>query len=153
MLLNNRLIEKVNLMANIKHNVKINSSPHSVFEAITTEKGLRGWWTTGTTAKPHKGFINHFQFGDTHFKKMKITELSNPTMVQWHCVAGDHEWIGTTVSFILEEKDGGTFLKFAHDNWTEESEYFGVCTYHWGRFLFSLKLLCETGKGEPFIEV
>ncbi|MEX0287663.1 MAG: SRPBCC domain-containing protein [Flavobacteriaceae bacterium] len=138
-------------MANIKHNFTIHSSLQKVYEVITTEKGLRGWWTIGATAKPEEGFINHFEFGPSHFKKMKITRLEEPSQVHWRCVDGDHEWIGTTVLFVLEDRKGATFLKFSHNDWTEESEYFGVCTYHWGRFLVSLKLLCETGKGEPFM--
>ena len=139
-------------MANIRHNLKIDIAPQKVYEAITTEKGLRGWWTTDTSANPKEGFINHFRFGPVYFNKMKITRLSAHKEVHWRCVDGDHEWIGTTVSFTLEEREGATFLKFSHKNWSEESEFFGVCTYHWGRFLVSLKSLCETGKGQPYAE-
>ncbi|MBQ4822016.1 SRPBCC domain-containing protein [Aquimarina sp. MMG016] len=82
---------------------------------------------------------------------MKVTKLSAPQLVQWECVDGDDEWIGTELSFELEQKDNTTFLKFLHMNWADETEFFGFCNHQWGRFLDSLKSLCETGKGTPVI--
>lgn len=139
-------------MANLRHNLTIEASAKQVYDAITLEEGLRGWWTNEATAKPEEGNINHFIFGDEYFNKMKIVNLNSPSIVQWECVDGDKEWIGTKLSFELEEKEGTTFLRFSHLNWAEESEFFGFCNHHWGRFLDSLKSLCETGKGQPFIK-
>lgn len=139
-------------MANIRHNLTINASVKQVYDAITMEDGLKGWWTSQTSAKPKEGSINHFKFGDEYFNKMKISKLNSPSEVYWECVDGDKEWIGTNLSFELEEKEGITFLKFSHLNWAEESEFFGFCNHHWGRFLDSLKALCETGEGQPFAE-
>ena len=137
-------------MANIKHNLVIKSSTQNIYNAITTEEGLSNWWTNDTIAKPEIGFINQFQFGPEHCKKIKVVELDNSNKVTWELVEGDEQWIGTKIVFQLDEKNGNTFLKFSHLNWAEETEYFGVCNYHWGKFLDSLKSLCETGKGEPF---
>ncbi|WP_109435077.1 SRPBCC domain-containing protein [Aquimarina sp. AU119] len=139
-------------MANIRHNLTITASTKQVYDAITLENGLKGWWTQEATAKPEEGNINHFKFGDEYFNEMKILKLNPPNQVHWECVDGDKEWIGTNLSFVLEERDGITFLKFSHLNWAEESEFFGFCSHHWGRFLDSLKSLCETGKGQPFIK-
>lgn len=138
-------------MANIKHHLIIAATAQQVHAAITTEEGLKAWWTNQTTAKPAIGFINHFRFGEQYFNKMKITKLA-PKEILWKCVDGDQEWIGTFVSFILEEKDGKTILKFTHTNWATESDFFGHCNYHWGRYLESLKILCETGTGKPFTQ-
>ncbi len=139
-------------MANIKHNLVIQSSMQTVYNAISTEKGLADWWTNNTVAKPEIGFVNEFRFGPNHCKKMKIKELKAPNNVTWECIGGDPEWIGTKIVFQIDKKGEDAFLKFSHLNWNEETEYFGVCTYHWGRFLDSLKALCETGKGHPFKE-
>ncbi|EZH75235.1 hypothetical protein ATO12_00220 [Aquimarina atlantica] len=138
-------------MANIRHNLTISTPLEQVYDAITSENGLRGWWTNEATAKPEVGHINHFRFGDDYFNKMKILKLNSPNEVRWECVDGDREWIGTHLSFELEEKEGNTFLKFSHLNWAEETEFYGFCNHHWGRFLDSLKSLCETGEGKPFI--
>ena len=83
---------------------------------------------------------------------MKVVELIPSVKVVWECVDGDKEWVGTELTFELEKRENGTFLKFSHLNWAEESEFYGFCNHHWGRFLDSLKSLCETGRGNPFIK-
>ncbi|MEW4925694.1 SRPBCC domain-containing protein [Algibacter sp. 2305UL17-15] len=137
-------------MANIRHNLTIEAPVKKVYDAITLEQGLRGWWTNDASAKPEIGHINHFKFGTEYFNKMEVSKLKFPTNVTWICKDGDKEWIGTKLTFDLEDKEGVTSLKFSHLNWAEESEFFGFCNHQWGRFLDSLKSLCETGKGQPF---
>lgn len=137
-------------MANIRHNFAIKAPIQKIYEAITTEQGLKDWWTNDTIAKPEKGHINEFRFGPDYSKKMKISELVVPNKVTWECLDGDKQWFGTKLTFELLEKENDTLLKFSHLNWAEESDYFGVCNHQWGRFLDSLKSLCETGEGQPF---
>lgn len=138
-------------MANIRHNLMINASIKEVYDAITLEDGLKGWWTNDAKAKLEIGSINHFKFGNEYFNKMKILKLGEPNLILWECVDGDREWIGTKLSFELKDKEERTFLKFSHLNWNDESDFFGFCCHHWGRYLDSLKSLCETGKGQPFM--
>lgn len=99
-------------------------------------------------------------------------DLKPNKQIEWSCIAGDNEWIGTTLTFTLREGDkrslkydryelGGqleqqddlakvTLLIFHHDNWREDTDMFAECSYTWGQFLRSLKLFCETGKGRPY---
>ncbi len=137
-------------MANIRHHLTIKAPIKKVYEALTLEQGLKGWWTNDTSAKPETGHINHFKFGSEYFNKMKVTELTLPTKVTWECIDGDKEWIGTKLTFELENREGEVLLKFSHLNWAEESDFFGFCNHHWGRYLDSLKSLCETGTGQPY---
>ena len=137
-------------MANIKHNLIIKSSAQHVYNMIASEDGLRSWWTTQVTAEPKEGFINHFKFGEEYFNKMKVLLLKPNEEIVWDCVDGDKEWIGTKVAFVLNEQDGQTRLSFSHLNWQDETEFFASCTYQWGRFLTTLKDVCETGKGQLF---
>ena len=137
-------------MANIRHNLMINASTKKVYDAITSEQGLKGWWTNEVTAKPEEGYINHFKFSDEYFNKMKILKLNAPVEVHWEGVDGDEEWVGTNLFFELNEKEEITLLRFSHLNWKNESEFFGFCSHHWGRYLDSLKSFCETGNGHPY---
>jgi uncharacterized protein YndB with AHSA1/START domain len=142
-----------------------------VFSAITTQDGLAGWWTPGAKATPTRGSTATFPFGPTYFKEMEITELSPSNQLQWRCVKGCDEWVGTTISFELQAGDKeslsksryelsdqieqlpydhGTLVIFGHHGWKELSPMFAECNYTWGRFLRSLKLWCETGKGRPW---
>lgn len=39
-------------MAGIKHNLIINATSRKVYDAITLQEGLAGWWTVDTIARP-----------------------------------------------------------------------------------------------------
>jgi len=158
-------------MPNIHHFILIGSSKEKVFDALSSQSGLSAWWTSHTKTNSEPGSIARFSFGPEYFKDMKITKLRPFEEVQWHCIAGAQEWIGTTITFQLisgnkevllkihpEIKgqieqlvyDSGTLLMFHHEGWSSYSPMFAECNYTWGQFLRSLKLLCETGKGKPW---
>ena len=137
-------------MPSIKHYLLIKALPEKVYTAITTTEGLKGWWTSEAKAEEFVGGIAEFIFGEQYHNKMKITNLLNSTKVEWKCLEGDKEWIGTTFLFDLEEKDGSTILRFSHNNWKEETDFFASCNYHWGYYMSSLAKYCEPGKGTPF---
>jgi len=81
---------------------------------------------------------------------MKITNLEDKQKVEWECLQGDKEWMGTNFVFELEEKNNKTTLRFTHSNWKEVTDFYASCNYHWGWYMTSLKNYCETGKGQPF---
>ena len=156
-------------MANIRHALIIGAPAEKVYHAITTQAGLRSWWTPDTTTEANNIF--RFPFGPTYFKEMKVTTLKPYEEVKWTCIAGADEWIGTTLSFKLDEGDQQTIsnahpeilgqlqqnnnslvtlLRFQHDGWKKETPMHAECNYTWGQFLRSLKLYCETDRGTPW---
>ena len=160
-------------MPHIRHTVLIEAPASVVYDAITTQQGLAGWWTPNVTATPAVNTVARFPFGPTYYKEMRITELEPHKLVKWTCIAGADEWTGTHLSFALEAGDkkillqvhpeaGGqieqlagdeaTVLVFHHDDWAAYTPMFAECNYTWGQFLRSLKLLCETGTGRPWPE-
>ncbi|HET6254483.1 MAG TPA: SRPBCC domain-containing protein [Puia sp.] len=159
-------------MPNIHQEVLIGTPVEKVYNAITSQEGLSAWWTPGTTAKAEVGSVACFPFGPNYHKEMKILELQQNERVRWNCIAGDAEWIGTTLTFMLQEGDmhslkydryelggqleqqsdfqKGTLLTLHHDDWREYTAMYAECSYTWGQFLRSLKLWCETGRGRPY---
>jgi|SRR5688572_20071675 len=159
-------------MPNICHELIIGVAAEKVYRAITRQEGLSAWWTPDTIAKTEVGSIARFAFGQTYFKEMKIVVLKSFEQVTWLCISGADEWIGTTLSFKLESGDKRTLLNshpeladqiqqqnnnddvtlliLQHDDWKEYTPMYAECSYTWGRFLRSLKLFCETGKGTPW---
>lgn len=134
----------------ICHRLLIEAPVEKVYEALTTQEGLAGWWTPETIAKPEVGSISRFTFGPDYFKEMKVEELKPYNKVKWLCLKAYEEWIGTTITFELEPHHRGASLFFHHDNWKEYTPEFAGCSYDWALFLRSLKFLCETGKGLPY---
>jgi uncharacterized protein YndB with AHSA1/START domain len=159
-------------MPSIRHEVLIGAPAEHVYRALTTQEGLAAWWTPESRAIPARETIARFGFGPDYFKEMIITGLEPSKTVDWHCVKGADEWVGTTISFELHPGDPQTLSKshpeladqiqqqngsaqdtlvvLQHDGWREQTPMFAECNYTWAQFLRSLKSLCETGEGQPW---
>lgn len=137
-------------MPDIRHLLVIESSPGSVYRAITDQAGLRAWWTPQAVAKPQVGSIAEFNFDDRYHNKMRIHRLEPEALVEWECLEGDPEWVGTRFLFDLRPDDGQTVLRFCHCGWREPTDFFASCNYQWGYYMRSLKSYCETGEGTPY---
>lgn len=137
-------------MKSIDHRLFIDASPETVYNALTQQEGLAGWWTPETKATPEVDSIARFAFGPKYFKEMRITKLEPQSKVEWVCVKGYEDWIGTTIKFELEAEGKGTELTLHHEGWKKYTDGVGACSYDWAMFLRSMRLLCETGKGRPY---
>jgi len=132
----------------IKHLFHINAKRSDVFKAISTIEGLSQWWTTQTTGSTNVGDTIQFRFGDMGGPDMKVTESKPDESITWECVASPHGWVGNTITFKLDDNEGKTRVRFSHNGWKEEDDFYAICTFTWGRFMESLRQLCQTGKGE-----
>lgn len=158
-------------MPNIRHEVVVGASAQTVYDAITTQQGLAGWWTPDAVAQAQVDAVLRFPFGPHYFKAMQVTALEPAKRVAWRCTHGAAEWIDTILMFELhsggrqtllaghpeatgqleqQDKDNAVLLVFRHDNWRDYTPMFAECSYTWALFLRSLKLYCETGKGRPW---
>ncbi|WP_353184251.1 SRPBCC domain-containing protein [Parapedobacter lycopersici] len=133
----------------IWHRLLIETPVETIYNALTTQEGLAGWWTPTTHAEPVVGSTSTFTFTD-YVKEMKVEELIPYSRVKWRCITGFADWIGTTITFTLEPRSNGSLLFLRHEGWEAYTPDFASCTYDWGMFLRSLKFLCETGKGLPY---
>ena len=129
----------------IYHRIEIHSNKATIFQAITTQEGLSRWWISDCMAKAEIGFVNEFVVNNKLNNKMKILDLQSNEKAVWLCLEGLPEWLETQVIFEIAETEEGLFLDFRHVGWQEQSHFFGICNYHWGRHLLMLKNLCETG--------
>jgi len=137
-------------MPDILHKVGIrSSSPNDVYKALTTLEGLSAWWTTDTQGESQVGGMLRFRFGSGGFD-MKVLEQQSGRRVLWQVVEGPAEWIGTTISFDLEQRGDWTIVLFRHEAWKQPVEFMHHCSTKWAVFLLSLKSLLETGKGTPW---
>ncbi|RPI04960.1 MAG: SRPBCC domain-containing protein [Ignavibacteriae bacterium] len=131
-------------MPDILHRVGIKGTPDKVFEALSTIEGLCHWWTTETTGDAKKGGFINFGFCD-----MKVIESKPDELVKWECVRGPEDWIGTEVTFQLQNKDHQTFVIFTHARWKSPVEFMHHCSTKWATFLLSLRDWVERAEGRP----
>ncbi|MBA5866863.1 MAG: SRPBCC domain-containing protein [Nitrospira sp. CR1.3] len=141
-------------MAEIIHRVGIKENPDKVFRALSTIDGLAGWWTTDTSGAADVGKTIEFQFRDPNGNTiggftMEVLKQEPSKRVQWKCVKGPEEWIGTDITFDLKQENEFTIVLFGHRNWKESVEFTAHCSTKWAVFLMSLKEFIETGTGKP----
>ncbi len=138
-------------MYDIRHRIGVEAGAGSVYERVATIDGLKQWWTTDTKGSSAVGEEISFHFGGPdRFMTMQVVELDTDCRVEWRCVDGPDEWIGTSISFDLTDVEGETVVNFAHAGWREPVEFMGHCSSKWGSYLLSLKQGIECGNGRPF---
>ncbi|MFN0030981.1 MAG: SRPBCC family protein [Flavobacteriales bacterium] len=134
----------------IKHLFHINAKRSDVFKAISTIEGLANWWTVQTTGSSAVGDVIQFRFDSAGGPDMKVTSVKENESATWECIASPHGWTGHTFTFALDENDSKTRVRFSHDGWKEQDDFHAICCFSWGRYMESLRQLCQTGKGESF---
>ena len=73
------------------------------------------------------------------------------------------QFAGTPISFIgmpaifgtrfvsgPEAGEERTVPRFRHGRWRAMTDFFAICSYHWGRCMRSIEAYCATGRGTPF---
>jgi hypothetical protein len=141
-------------MPDIRHRVGISAPLKSVYAAVATMEGLSEWWTRdGVRGDSSEGSKLQFFFGQPEpAAVMEVARLDPHGHVNWNCIEGADEWVGTKLAFDLTEKENETVVLFTHADWRSPSEFMAHCSARWAYFLLSLKSYLETGKGTPFPE-
>ncbi|MEM7280027.1 MAG: SRPBCC domain-containing protein [Pseudomonadota bacterium] len=134
-------------MNNITLKIGTARDPESTMKAINTIEGLASWWTSTTEGSTQVGEVITFRFGEFAVD-MKVIS-STASLVEWECLAGPEEWLGTKIEFRIE-KEPETTLFFRHTGWAEESPFMHHCSMKWAVFLLSLRQVLEEGQGRPF---
>src|SRR5882762_1600970 len=57
-------------------------------------------------------------------------------------------WVGTTVRWDVDARDGGSTVAFRHAGFDDEEEA-GRVAYTWGQIMTRLKEYAETGRPDP----
>jgi uncharacterized protein YndB with AHSA1/START domain len=137
-------------MTSHSHKITVEAAKQQVYEAITTERGLEGWYTPSV-----HGAANHGKRLELHFKSKagpfhwKIDEVDPGSVVQWECLEGPGDSRGTTAIFHLTEAEGKTIVELDHEGIDEADAKRKTCNSMWGALMLHLKRFVETGKPDP----
>lgn len=118
----------------IAHSIAIATQPDTVYRLLSTCDGLANWWTPNVVAH------------------MNIVALDPGRKVEWFCTGGLPEWEGTSLAWALAPERNGCRLDFTHDGWRALSRTWRICNTDWGRLMYVLKQVAETGEPAPFME-
>ena len=137
-------------MPAINHVFHIDASLDQVFTQLTTLEGLAAWWTEDCRGTAGPGGEIAFYFNGHALCTMQVQTENAPSELVWHCSEVHPDWVGTDVSFQLSSNEGKTRVAFAHTGWAQQDDFYAQCNFSWGRYMVSLRQLCEQGKGEPW---
>ncbi len=128
-------------MAEIMHRIQVNASPAQVFDALTDQAALGGWFSRAREVDR----LAELRFGrDKVVAQVRVQELQKSARIVWQCVGGPSDWIGTDITFDLAPEGNDTVVRFRHRNWKEASDFMGHCSTEWAYFLLRLKSVVET---------
>ncbi len=141
-------------MTTILLRVPVDSDPKTVYEAVATTQGVNGWWSNHTQGPEGVGSTIKVGIPDAPMTfDFQVTEDVPQSTVQWRCLAGPPEWIGTDIRFIVQtDDDGHTSVLFSHDGWKTTEESFPFIAYSWAQILPRLKKLAEDGAPDPYFD-
>ena len=72
--------------------------------------------------------LSFFFTGPDPAAVMEVVELSPDERVRWRCVEGPAEWVGTTITFALNDLGEETVVLFTHAGWREPVEFMHHCS-------------------------
>jgi len=138
----------------LKRRILFKADADRVFGALSTLKGLRGWWTTLVKGSTKNGRVIRFEFaGLKEHILMRVAKTNKQKLVEWNCLEHTEldEWNGTRIIFDLRENEPGICeLQFQHVGLVPELECYSSCRSGWDYFLKSLKEYVEKNEGTPF---
>jgi uncharacterized protein YndB with AHSA1/START domain len=138
----------------VLHACEVHAQPHTLFDAIATQRGQTAFWTTDAVVEPRVGSVAAFGFPGTPARmRMRIDRLEPGRLVEWTCL-GDYGWEGTRLTWEIRTAPtpGQTTLMFRHAGFGDDysDDQYGHVNYTWGQIMGRLKAYAETGQPQPY---
>lgn len=135
-------------MPDIDHEIKIKAPQTAVFNSLTTVEGLRAWHTSRLDGDANAGGVIAMHSGPEF--EWRVTKADKSNRVEWECVKGPGNSVGTRARFDLSAAaDGCTFVELSHSGWPGTGGNYRNCNTRWGILLHHLRKYAETGKTDP----
>jgi hypothetical protein len=130
----------------------IDADRDTVLRALTTEAGVRSWWSTRAEG-PRDGQL-HVSFPDVPQPFEFAVSENGGDRIEWVTGGFPPWWAGTTIRFELTDNpDGpGTRLLFSHRDYEPDNPVIPIVTPAWAQILLRLKGYAETDDPQPFFE-
>jgi hypothetical protein len=128
----------------------IDADPETVRKALTTQDGIRAWWTTHTDLDDGR---LETSFPDTT-QPFEFTVRNGDDRIEWVTGGFPPWWANTTIRFDVGPRpDGpGTRLLFSHRDYEPDNPVIPIITPAWAQILLRLKGYAETGQRQPFFD-
>lgn len=137
-------------MHSIEHQLNVAAPSGTVYQALSSPEGIRGWFTSNVAGTGSVGDAWSLGFGDRPGFVWEVEASEPDRVVAWTCLEGPGDAPGTTVLFRLEALDDGrTAIHFTHRGWPHTGGNYTKCNTLWGGLLHRLKDYAESGTPSP----
>jgi len=126
----------------------VDAEPGRVLEALKTTDGIKGFWTSRANVPAEIGEVVEVEFAIAPKPFDLRLEQSDDRTVAWRTETFPPHWVGTTVRWDVDPRDGGSTVAFRHAGFDDEEEA-GRVAYTWGQIMTKLKEYAETGRPDP----
>lgn len=139
-------------MAEIAHTIRIKAAAKDVFAAVSTDEGVKSWFTPDVEGSIESGQSATFRFADGNAFEWQFDEIEPDHQIRWKCQSGPGAAAGSSVTFDLTKASGGdTRVDLEHAGWPDDHEAFATCNTLWGILMGRLKNYAEqSGKTKTF---
>src|SRR5262245_6403341 len=135
-------------MADILFRFDVDAPPQRVLDALKTEDGIRGFWTSRAEVPEVVGETLRLGFTVAPAPFDLRLEQSDETTVRWRTETFPPHWVGTSVTWTVAPRDGGSAVAFRHAAFADDADA-GHAAYTWGQIMVHLKDYAETGRADP----
>lgn len=137
-------------MASSQHRIRIHAAPDAVFKALSTEDGMKRWFTANVEGVFGEGQIITQHFPKNQTFRWKCVAFEPPTTLKWECLEGPGAAKGTTATYDLKpEGAGDTVLCCVHEGWPNGHQDLATCNTLWGILFGRLRDSVEKHVSEP----
>lgn len=136
--------------------VDIDADPKAVFDAVSTQDGLKSFWTPDVDAVSEVGSVARFGFEKAPMPiRMRIDRLEPGSEVAWTCIGDFPYWTDTKVRWRMapNPQGPGTRMTFSHTGWpSDQPEYeYASTSFTWGQIVARLHDVLESGRSDPYL--
>lgn len=135
-------------MTDVLFRFDVDAAPESVLDAVKTTEGIKGFWTSRAEVPAEVGETLRLEFAQAPLPFDLTLEQSDERTVAWRTETFPPHWIGTSIRWDVEPRDGGSTVAFRHGSFEDEAEA-GRVAFTWGQIMAQLKVYAETGKAAP----
>ena len=135
-------------MPDILFKFDVDASREAVLEAVKTTDGIKGFWTSKAAVPAAVGEVVKVEFAVAPLPFDLRLEQSDERTVVWKTESFPPHWVGTSIQWDVDERDGGSTVRFRHGSFGDDWEA-GAVAFTWGQIMTKLKQYAETGKPDP----
>jgi uncharacterized protein YndB with AHSA1/START domain len=130
----------------------INADRKTTHRALSTQEGIRSWWSVKTDGPTDGGL--RVSFPDVPQPFEFSVSRDDADRVEW--VTGEFPpwWVGTSIRWDLTDNPDatGTRLLFRHGGYDPDNPVIPIVTPAWAQIILRLKGYAETGQRQAFFD-